>query len=175
MCVCRDGHCPSAKNGRPMVVPTMSIRGWWVVVGVDAHIDPCANMRAVEDARPYGVYPRSVRVRRGGYHPPETGDRRRRKIVLTTHLRCACPNMAYRHIPTSQRFSTIAPTTHFGMGASFAAQPQNLDGLRRRRMSILRILSKIFVVYRRVTGHRIRGCTPHTVRCGIKNDPIRGG
>ena len=110
MCVCRDGHCPSAKNGRPMVVPTMSIRGWWVVVGVDAHIDPCANMRAVEDARPYGVYPRSVRVRRGGYHPPETGDRRRRKIVLTTHLRCACPNMAYRHIPTSQRFSTIAPT-----------------------------------------------------------------
>ena len=25
-----------------------------VSVGVDAHIDPYANMRAVEDARPYG-------------------------------------------------------------------------------------------------------------------------
>ena len=57
-----------------MVVPTRFIRGWFEIVGAN-----CVRLRAVREARPYGVAARLVRdFENGGSKPPPYGSIRER-------------------------------------------------------------------------------------------------
>ena len=103
------------------------------IVGRDLAPAVCGFLRGVEGAAPYSHVPRSDRIRRDG-HCPSAGEH---SSPLPTPIGTVGASLRALPLGMVQLLRGVVDS------ASFAATPQNLDGLRRRRMSTLQSRTKV--------------------------------